>query len=166
MCGSGAAFRFTNIEKSSGRAAPCSPSLTPCPRALSLLPLSPQVVDALEDQLAVGGVILDYHSCDFFPERWFDLVLVLTTDNAALYQRLASRGYTPAKITANVECEIMRVCADEAGEAYDEAIVKVLPSNSVEEMEENVAWVAAWVDKVSGSGGGGGGGGKAGPPPA
>ena len=91
---------------------------------------------------------------------------MLTTDNAALYERLASRGYTPAKITANVECEIMRVCADEAGEAYDEAIVKVLPSNSVEEMEENVAWVAAWVDKVSGSGGGGGGGGKAGPPPA
>ena len=85
---------------------------------------------------------------------------MLTTDNAALYERLASRGYTPAKITANVECEIMRVCADEAGEAYDEAIVKVLPSNSVEEMEENVAWVAALVDKVSGSGGGGGGGGQ------
>lgn len=28
-----------------------------------------QVCDALEDQLAEGGAIIDYHSCDFFPER-------------------------------------------------------------------------------------------------
>jgi adenylate kinase len=28
-----------------------------------------QVVDALEDQLSGGGCVVDYHSCDFFPER-------------------------------------------------------------------------------------------------
>jgi adenylate kinase len=30
---------------------------------------APQVVDALEDALSAGGCIVDYHSCDFFPER-------------------------------------------------------------------------------------------------
>jgi len=29
-----------------------------------------QVCDALEDLLAEGGNIVDYHGCDFFPERW------------------------------------------------------------------------------------------------
>jgi hypothetical protein len=28
-----------------------------------------QVVDALEDVVSAGGCIVDYHSCDFFPER-------------------------------------------------------------------------------------------------
>lgn len=48
--------------------------------------------DALEDQLACGGNIVDYHSCDFFPERWFDLVVVLQTDNTVLYERLEKRS--------------------------------------------------------------------------
>lgn len=28
-----------------------------------------QVCDALEDSLGAGGCIVDYHGCDFFPER-------------------------------------------------------------------------------------------------
>lgn len=28
-----------------------------------------QVVDALEDVVSAGGCLVDYHSCDFFPER-------------------------------------------------------------------------------------------------
>ena len=28
-----------------------------------------QVCDALEDVLATGGTVVDYHGCDFFPER-------------------------------------------------------------------------------------------------
>jgi adenylate kinase len=28
-----------------------------------------QVLDTLEDELAEGGAIVDYHGCDFFPER-------------------------------------------------------------------------------------------------
>ena len=40
--------------------------------------------DALCDEIAVdmdnGGNIVDFHSIDFFPERWFDLVLVLRTE--------------------------------------------------------------------------------------
>ena len=50
-----------------------------------------QVVDELEDKMADGGVIVDYHGCDFFPERWFNIVFVLRTDNTHLYSRLESR---------------------------------------------------------------------------
>lgn len=41
--------------------------------------------------MSQGGAVVDHHSCDFFPERWFDLVVVLQADNSILYDRLASR---------------------------------------------------------------------------
>ena len=45
----------------------------------------------LEDMVGEGGKILDYHGCDFFPERWIDIVIVLTAKNDLLYDRLAAR---------------------------------------------------------------------------
>ena len=92
-----------------------------------------------------GGVVVDYHGADLFPERWFDLVVVLRTDNSVLYPRLEGRQYAPRKITENVEAEIMQVILDEARDAYAEEIVLELQSNSVEEMEANVARLAQWV---------------------
>ena len=50
-----------------------------------------QVVDELDPPLIEGGTVVDYHSCEFFPERWFDLVLVLRTDTKTLYERLEQR---------------------------------------------------------------------------
>ena len=50
--------------------------------------------------------------------RWFDLVIVLTTDNAILYERLEKRGYDQKKISENVQCEIMAVIVEEARESY------------------------------------------------
>lgn len=50
-----------------------------------------QVVDELENEMREGGVIVDYHGCDFFPERWFHIVFVLRTDNSILYKRLETR---------------------------------------------------------------------------
>ena len=47
-----------------------------------------KLCDELEDTMAAGGNVVDFHSCDFFPERWFDLVLVLRTDNTVLFDRL------------------------------------------------------------------------------
>ena len=41
--------------------------------------------------MADGGVIIEHPSVDWFPERWFDLVIVLRTDNTILYDRLAKR---------------------------------------------------------------------------
>lgn len=61
---------------------------------LSSLPLCVQVVDELEARMSEGGVIVDYHGCDFFPERWFHIVFVLRTDNSCLYDRLHSRCVT------------------------------------------------------------------------
>nr|XP_025883024.1 adenylate kinase isoenzyme 6 homolog isoform X2 [Oryza sativa Japonica Group] len=49
------------------------------------------VCDELEDVMEEGGILVDYHGCDFFPERWFDLVVVLQTDNSILHDRLTSR---------------------------------------------------------------------------
>lgn len=50
-----------------------------------------QLIDELEDKMAQGGNIVDYHGCDFFPERWFDIVFVLRTNNTVLYDRLTHR---------------------------------------------------------------------------
>lgn len=41
--------------------------------------------------MSEGGYIVDFHSCDFFPERWFDLVVVLRANTAVLYDRLKER---------------------------------------------------------------------------
>jgi hypothetical protein len=39
-----------------------------------------KLLDALEPALAGGGCVVDFHSCDVFPQEWFDLVLVLRAD--------------------------------------------------------------------------------------
>ncbi|XP_042144505.1 adenylate kinase isoenzyme 6 [Ixodes scapularis] len=90
-----------------------------------------RVVDELDDKLSQpsGGNLGDYHGCDFFPKRWFDVVFVLRTDNASLYDRLRARGYTGKKLEENVQCEIFQTILDEARESYDPSIVFELPSN-------------------------------------
>jgi adenylate kinase len=107
-----------------------------------------KVCDELEQYMQNGGVVVDFHSCDFFPERWFDLVVVLRTDNSILYPRLEKRGYSQKKITENIECEIMQVVYDEAASAYKREIVLALPSNIIEDFQNNLArlkeWVAQW----------------------
>lgn len=50
-----------------------------------------KLLDAMEEIMGEGGCIVDHHTCDFFPERWFDLVVVLQTDNSVLYSRLEKR---------------------------------------------------------------------------
>ncbi|CAA3007518.1 adenylate kinase isoenzyme 6 homolog [Olea europaea subsp. europaea] len=49
------------------------------------------VCDELEDLMEGGGNIVDYHGGDFFPQRWFDRVVVLQTENSVLYDRLTKR---------------------------------------------------------------------------
>lgn len=106
------------------------------------------VVDALEGRLGGkrGGALVDHHGCDFFPERWFDLVVVLTADTSTLWDRLEARKYPRSKVQENVECEIMRVVEEEARESYKDEIVQVLESNSLEQMESNVDRIIAWMD--------------------
>ena len=68
-----------------------------------------RLCDELEDQMEQGGRLIDFHGADFFPERWFDLVVVLRADNSVLYSRLEARGYSQRKLEENVEAEIMQV---------------------------------------------------------
>jgi adenylate kinase len=112
----------------------------------SLIVDDDKLLDVMEELLTNGGCIVDYHSCDFFPERWFELVLVMTTKTELLYDRLIARGYDTKKVNENMECEIMKVVLDSAKESYAEEVVQELPSNSTEEMESNMARIEGWVD--------------------
>ena len=67
-----------------------------------------KVIDELDDEMREGGHIIEYHSSELFPERWFDAVFVLRTDNSLLYQRLEKRNYPERKIQENVQCEIFQ----------------------------------------------------------
>ncbi|CAK9213271.1 unnamed protein product [Sphagnum troendelagicum] len=94
--------------------------------------------DEMEDMMRDGGNLVDYHNCDFFPERWFDYVVVLQTDNSVLYDRLTNRGYMGRKLQNNMECEIFQVLLEDAHEFYNVDIVRALPSNTIEDMSNNV----------------------------
>lgn len=99
------------------------------------------IESAAEDNV---GLVVDFHSCDFFPERWFDIILVLRAKTDVLYDRLVERGYSEKKRTENIECEIMQVVLEEAKEAYDEEIVHEVQSNTIEELDSNVDRIVQW----------------------
>ncbi|KAF7831506.1 adenylate kinase isoenzyme 6-like protein [Senna tora] len=103
------------------------------------------VCDELEDTMEEGGNIVDYHGCDFFPVRWFDIVVVLQTDNSVLYDRLSKRGYSESKLSNNFECEIFQVLLEEAKESYPEERVLALKSDTIEDISRNVATLTDWV---------------------
>jgi broad-specificity NMP kinase len=93
------------------------------------------VCDELEPLMSGdGGIILEFHSCDFFPERWFQLVVLLRCNNMHLFDRLQQRGYDQRKIDENIDCEIMDVLHDEVYESYKEDIIMELQSNEVQDM--------------------------------
>ncbi|KAJ2080200.1 factor activating pos9 [Coemansia sp. RSA 988] len=104
-----------------------------------------KVVDEMEKMMAPGGMCIDFHTCGLFPERWFDLVVVLRAGTDKIYDRLEGRGYKPNKVQENVECEIMQVVLDEARESYKAEVIMELDSNTVADMEANVEKVEAFV---------------------
>ncbi|BBH06874.1 Ribosomal protein L18e/L15 superfamily protein [Prunus dulcis] len=108
------------------------------------------VCDELEDTMEEGGNIVDYHGCDFFPERWFDLVVVLQTDNTVLYDRLTRRGYSESKLSNNIECEIFQTLLEEAKESYPEDIVLPLKSDSIQDISTNLSTLAEWSTEERG----------------
>jgi adenylate kinase len=103
--------------------------------------LEPIFEEAVENGVSI---VADFHVCEMFPERWFDLVLVLRARTEVLFDRLTERGYNEKKRQENMESEIMQVILEEAREAYDHDIVYEVPSNTVEDMESNVNRVKAW----------------------
>ncbi|KIP12583.1 hypothetical protein PHLGIDRAFT_17646 [Phlebiopsis gigantea 11061_1 CR5-6] len=110
-----------------------------------------KLLDELEPLASAGGVILDWHTCDLFPERWPDLVVVLRCDHTKLWDRLEKRGYPLRKIQENNEAEIMEVVADEARSSYPAEIVVELKSEGTDDLEANIAsiteWIKAWKEQ-------------------
>ena len=59
-----------------------------------------KLCDVMEPMMAEGGNVVDFHSCEFFPERWFvsgqHLVsLCLAPPDGAFVDRLLARFTTP-----------------------------------------------------------------------
>lgn len=97
-----------------------------------------------------GGNVVDTHTVDYFPERWFDLVIVLRASTESVYDRLSARGYHQAKIDENVQSEILQVCLDEANDSYKTEVVWELKSDTVEEMEQNLEKIQQWLGEWTG----------------
>ena len=93
------------------------------------------------------GIVADFHVCEIFPERWFDLVLVLRATTETLFDRLTSRGYPEKKRSENMEAEIMQVILDEARQSYAPEIVHELQSNTVEDLQSNVQRACDWCEQ-------------------
>lgn len=94
-----------------------------------------KLLDNLEQELKKPHVI-DFHTSELFPKRWFDIVVVLRVKTDVLFDRLVQRGYEERKVQENVECEIMNVCLDEALECYDDVLV--LDNNTEAEKRTNL----------------------------
>ncbi|KZT06841.1 P-loop containing nucleoside triphosphate hydrolase protein [Laetiporus sulphureus 93-53] len=105
-----------------------------------------KLVDELEPLASAGGIILDWHTSEVFPERWADLVVVLRCDHTRLWDRLEKRNYPLKKIQENNEAEIMEVVLDEARSSYPPEIVVELRSENTEDLEANVARIVQWIE--------------------
>ena len=104
-----------------------------------------QLLDELEVQAAKGGCVLDYHCNELFPERWADLVVVLTCDCSVLRERLHARNYSRAKVEENVECEMMQVVLDEARSSYRPEIVWHMANDNLTMREANLDRLVDWI---------------------
>jgi adenylate kinase len=101
----------------------------------------------MEPEALEGGCIIDWHSCEIFPQSWIDLVVVLRVNSTLLYDRLKARNYAENKLQENLDSEIMEVCLEEARESYDPQIVVELTSDTTEDMESNVERIQGWYEQ-------------------
>ncbi|KAK7201071.1 ATPase family protein [Novymonas esmeraldas] len=98
-----------------------------------------RLLDFMEPMMVKGGHhVVDYHSSELFPERWFHIVVVLHTSTEVLFERLTNRQYSEAKRAENMEAEIQCICEEEAREAYKDDIVLVRENDSLEQMSATV----------------------------
>ncbi|TEB39237.1 P-loop containing nucleoside triphosphate hydrolase protein [Coprinellus micaceus] len=104
-----------------------------------------RLLDELEPTIEAGSVILDWHTCEIFPERWPDLVVVLRCDHTRLWDRLEKRNYPLKKIQENNDAEIMEVVIEEARASYPNEIVVELRSESTEDLESNILRIVEWI---------------------
>lgn len=103
------------------------------------------VLDDLEPIMKEGAVILDHHSCDWYPERWIQLAIVLSATTQVLYDRLEARNYSRQKLQQNVEAEIMQVVYEEAVTSYPQLPVLHLQNDTDHDLQTNITSITrAW----------------------
>lgn len=107
------------------------------------------MLDYLEPLIAKGGNVVEYHSSEFFPKRFFQAVYVVQCETNILFKRLEQRGYNATKIRNNIECEIFQVPYEEATSSYDEEIVKAVKGETEEDMKENLKMFDDFLKSVS-----------------
>lgn len=105
-----------------------------------------QLLDYLEPIMKSGGNVAEYHSSEFFPERWFQAVYVVRCDNNILFKRLEERGYNANKIKNNVEYEIFQMALDEAKANYKPDIVFEVKGEKSEDLEKGMKLVKEFLD--------------------
>ncbi|XP_050078628.1 adenylate kinase isoenzyme 6 homolog [Anopheles maculipalpis] len=106
-----------------------------------------KLLDYLEPLMKQGGCVVEYHSSDFFPERWFAAVFVMRCSTSLLYDRLQAREYNERKIKSNMECEIFQIPLDEAKDAYRTDIIFELQSDTKQDLDANVERVRDWLEQ-------------------
>ncbi|KAG5498687.1 hypothetical protein JKF63_02974 [Porcisia hertigi] len=108
-----------------------------------------RLLDFMEPMMVKGGNhVVDYHSSELFPERWFHIVVVLHTSTEVLFERLSNRQYSEAKRSENMEAEIQCICEEEAREAYREEIVLVRANDTLEQMTSTVEEIRERVEEL------------------
>lgn len=105
------------------------------------------LLDEMEEMIAKGGCLVDHHVTDFFPERYFDIVFIMRTENDKLYERLSQRGYNGKKFQDNLQCEIFQTILEEARESYPTEIVHELRSDIESDIESNVDRIRSWIEQ-------------------
>jgi adenylate kinase len=107
-----------------------------------------RLLDFLEARMVEGGNVVDYHSCELFPERWFKLVVVLRASTEVLHDRLTQRGYSDTKRDENMEAEITGVVEEEARDSYAANVVLVRENNTLDDMMETVGRIGELVGNL------------------
>jgi adenylate kinase len=87
------------------------------------------------DEHTDGGLVFDFHCPDIVNPEDVDFVVVLRCDNEILWKRLASRGYSEAKIQENITAEIFQTILDEATEYFPEEMVVEIASNEIGDLD-------------------------------
>ncbi|EDW02519.1 adenylate kinase isoenzyme 6 homolog [Drosophila grimshawi] len=103
-----------------------------------------KLMDHLEPLMANGGNIVEYHGCDFFPERWFQAVFVVSCANDTLYDRLKERNYNEKKLSSNIECEIFGTILEEARDSYKSDIIYEISGDTKADAEKSLNTVKNW----------------------
>lgn len=91
---------------------------------------------------------MEYHGCDFFPERWFQLVFVIQCGNTVLYDRLAKRNYNEKKIKENIECEIFQTILEEAQDSYDTSTVHAFKNENSADLNTAIERITELIIKA------------------